>query len=423
MTDDKVQVTYLIETPHTLEHAATVIAGEQSSGTFISVPGETDELKGRFGAQVLQIKPLESVRAPSLPGLKPPGPAGAQPEFRRGEIIVSFPLHNFGPSLPNLLATVAGNLYELQELSGIRLLDLELPPAFAERYPGPGFGVDGTRKFVQVYGRPLIGTIVKPSIGLSTSNLQGVVRDLALAGLDFIKDDELHADPPYAPLTERVPAVMKEIERVADQTGKKTMYAFNISGDVDHMLRAHDLVIKHGGTCVMVSVNNVGIAALAHLRKHCTLPIHGHRNNFGAMSRHPLLGIGFTAYQKLFRLAGVDHLHVGGLDSKFYQTNEEVAQSITDCLTPLFGDYRVMPAISSAQWAGSAVKTYAATRTIDVIHLAGGGILAHPDGASAGVSSMRQGWEAALSGTPLAEYAATHPELRAAIGKFGARRS
>jgi ribulose-bisphosphate carboxylase large chain len=420
---DMVQATYLIETPHSLEHAAAVIAGEQSSGTFVSVPGETDELKARFGAQVLQIKPLESVRAPSLPGSKPLGPASAQPEFRRGEIVVSFPLHNFGPSLPNLLATVAGNLYELQELSGIRLLDLELPPAFAEHYPGPGFGIDGTRRLVQVHGRPLIGTIVKPSIGLSTTDLQGVVRDLARAGLDFIKDDELHADPPYAPLADRVPAVMAEIERVADQTGKKTMYAFNISGDVDHMLRAHDLVIKHGGACVMVSVNNVGIAALAHLRKHCALPIHGHRNNFGAMSRHPFLGIGFTAYQKLFRLAGVDHLHVGGLDSKFYQTDAEVAQSITDCLTPLFGDYRVMPAISSAQWAGSAVKTYAATRTIDVIHLAGGGILAHPDGASAGVSSMRQGWAAALSGTPLDEYAATHPELRAAIGKFGARRS
>ena len=420
---DKVQATYLIETPHSLEHAAMVIAGEQSSGTFVSVPGETDELKERFGAQVLQIKPLGSVRAPSLPGWKPPRPAGAESEFRRGEIVVSFPLHNFGTSLPNLLATVAGNLYELQELSGIRLIDLELPPAFAERYPGPGFGVDGTRKLVQIYERPLIGTIVKPSIGLSTSDLQSVVRDLAIAGLDFIKDDELHADPPYAPLAERVPAVMAEIERVADQTGKKTMYAFNISGDVDHMLRAHDLVIKHGGTCVMISVNNVGIAALAHLRKHCALPIHGHRNNFGAMSRHPFLGIGFTAYQKLFRLAGVDHLHVGGLDSKFYQTDEEVAQSITDCLTPLFGDYRAMPAISSAQWAGSAVKTYAETRTIDVIHLAGGGILGHPDGAAAGVSSMRQGWAAALAGTPLDEYAATHPELRAAIGKFGARRS
>ena len=180
----------------------------------------------------------------------------------------------------------------------MRLVDLELPQAFAERYPGPGFGIEGTRKLAQVYGRPLIGTIVKPSIGLSTQELCKLVRDLASAGLDFIKDDELNADPPYAPLAERVPAVMAEIQRVADQTGKKAMYAFNITGDVEHMLRGHDLVKKHGGTCVMVSVNNVGFAALAYLRRHCELPIHGHRANFGAMARHPLFGIGFTRLSK-----------------------------------------------------------------------------------------------------------------------------
>lgn len=420
-SQDRVLATYLIETPHSLEHAAAVIAGEQSSGTFVSVPGETNELKERFGAQVVRIDPLETVGAPSLPGSKAPRGAGGRVEYRRGLVEVSFPLHNFGPSLSTLHSTVAGNLYELQELSGIRLVDLSLPDAFAARYPGPGFGIEGTRKLAGVHGRPLIGTIIKPSIGLSVEAVAVLVRDLATAGLDFIKDDELQADPSHAPLSDRVTAVMAEIERVADATGRKAMYAFNITGDVDHMLRAHDLVKQRGGTCVMVNVNSVGLAAVAHLRRHCELPIHGHRANFGAMSRHPMLGIGFTAYQKLCRLAGVDHLHVGGFNSKFYETNEEVAQSINDCLSPMFGDYRVMPAISSAQWAGSALPIFAATRTIDVVHLAGGGIIAHPGGTAAGVLSMQQGWEAALLGATLDDYAATHPELQAAIEKFGGR--
>jgi 3-oxoisoapionate-4-phosphate transcarboxylase/hydrolase len=421
MNQDRVLATYLIETPHSLEHAAAVMAGEQSSGTFVSVPGETNELKERFGATVLRIEPLDTVPAPSLPGSKAPRSETGRSEYRRGRVVISFPLHNFGPSLPSLLATVAGNLYELQELSGIRLVDLELPDAFAERYPGPGFGIDGTRRLAQVQGRPLIGTIVKPSIGLSKEPLCKLVRDLASAGLDFIKDDELQADPPYLPLAERIVAVMDEIQRVADATGKKAMYAFNITGDVDHMLRAHDLVKKHGGTCVMININSVGFAALAHVRRHSELPIHGHRANFGAMARHPQLGIGFTAYQKVCRLAGVDHLHVGGFNSKFYETNEEVGRSISDCLTPLFGNYRVMPAISSAQWAGSALPIYAATKTIDVVHLAGGGIIAHPGGTAAGVLSMQQGWEAALAGITLESYARNHPELRAAIEKFGGR--
>jgi ribulose-bisphosphate carboxylase large chain len=401
MSQDRVLATYLIETPHSLEHAAAVIAGEQSSGTFVSVPGETSELKERFAAQVLRVEPLDMVREPSLPGSKPPRTAAGRVEYRRGRVVISFPLHNFGPSLPSLLATVAGNLYELQELSGVRLVDLQLPQAFAERYPGPGFGIDGTRKLAQVHGRPLIGTIVKPSIGLSTEALCKLVRDLASAELDFIKDDELHGDPPYAPLAERVAAVMPEIRRVAEATGKKAMYAFNITGDVEHMLRGHDLVKKHGGTCVMININSVGFAALAHVRRHCELPIHGHRANFGAMARHPLLGIGFTAYQKLCRLAGVDHLHVGGFNSKFYESNEEVGRSINDCLTPMFGDYRVMPAISSAQWAGSALPIYAATNTVDVIHLAGGGSSRASGRHRCGVLSMQQGWEAALAGATL----------------------
>jgi len=421
MSQDRVLATYLIETPHSLEHAAAVIAGEQSSGTFVSVPGETNELKERFGAQVVRIEALDSVPAPSLPGSKAPRSDSGTTTYRRGRVVVSFPLHNFGPSLPSLLATVAGNLYELQELSGVRLEDLELPRAFAEHYPGPAFGIEGTRKLAQVRGRPLIGTIVKPSIGLAKEALCKLVRDLATAGLDFIKDDELQADPPYLPLAQRIAAVMHEIQRVADATGRKAMYAFNITGDVEHMLRGHDLVKKHGGTCVMINVNSVGFAALAHVRRHCELPIHGHRANFGAMARHPLLGIGFTAYQKLCRLAGVDHLHVGGFNSKFYETNEEVGRSINDCLTPLFGDYRVMPAISSAQWAGSALPIYATTKTVDVVHLAGGGIIAHPGGTAAGVLSMQQGWEAALAGATLEDYARSHPELRTAIDKFGGR--
>jgi ribulose-bisphosphate carboxylase large chain len=117
VSEDRVLATYLIETPHSLEHAAAMIAGEQSSGTFVSVPGETNELKERFGAQVLSIEPLGTVDLPSLPGSKPPKSNAANPVYRRGRIVVSFPLHNFGPSLPVLLSTVAGNLYELQEVS------------------------------------------------------------------------------------------------------------------------------------------------------------------------------------------------------------------------------------------------------------------------------------------------------------------
>jgi ribulose-bisphosphate carboxylase large chain len=419
MDQERVIASYLIETPYDLEYAARVMAGEQSTGTFITVPGETEELKNQFAAKILSIEELDVVPTPSLPGSKAPKGNNKEPLYRRGKVVLSFPLHNFGPSIPNLLSTVAGNLYELREFSGLRLMDLDLPNVFMEKYQGPKFGIEGTRKLADVHNRPLIGTIVKPSIGLTPENLREVVRDLALAGIDFIKDDELNANPPYAPLKERVKTAMEEIERVADKTGKKVMYAFNITDDIDQLERNYETVVNAGGNCVMVSINSIGLTGVAHLRKYSDVPIHGHRNQWGAMTRCPQLGMEFTAYQKLCRLAGVDHLHCNAINNKFSESNDSVIKSVKECLTPMLGDDTVMPVLSSGQWAGTAQESYSLMETFDVMHLAGGGILGHPGGTDAGVKSMIQGWEAAISGISIHKYAETHIELRQAIEKFG----
>jgi ribulose-bisphosphate carboxylase large chain len=122
----------------------------------------------------------------------------------------------------------------------------------------------------------------------------------------------------------------------------------------------------------------------------------------------------------------VDHLHVNGLQNKFWEPDDSVVTSIHACLTPLFPDrdagYRAMPVVSSGQWAGQAPETYRRAGTVDLMYLAGGGIMAHPGGPGAGVASIRQAWEAAVAGIPLDTYAASHEELRAAQQKFGGMR-
>lgn len=416
MATERVIATYLIETPHPLAAAAEVLAGEQSSGTFVAVPGETDELRQRFRARVESVQELDSVAAPSLPGVKVP--AGVV-EYRRARIEVSFSLENMGVNLPTLVATVAGNLFELREFSGLKLLDLELPQDFATVYPGPQFGIAGTRELAGVKGRPLIGTIVKPSVGLSPAQTAELAGELAGAGIDFIKDDELMADPPHSPLQARVTAVMNVLNAHADKTGKQVMYAFNISDSLAAMYRHHDFVAAAGGTCVMVSLNSVGLVGVDALRRRARLPIHGHRNGWGMLNRHPALGIEFMAYQKLWRLAGVDHLHVNGLQNKFFEADESVVRSIKACLEPLLGGYHLLPVISSGQWGGQAPETYRQTQTVDLMYLAGGGIMAHPQGPAAGCTAIHQAWEAAVQGVELVDYAREHEELRLSIEKFG----
>lgn len=417
MDEQRIVARYLIETPFPVDEAAAAMAGEQSSGTFVAIPGETEALRARHAARVESIVELPTVGEPGLPCAWDVG--NGHSTYRRAEVELSFPYENVGPSLPNLMTTVAGNLYELRQFTGLRLLDVQVPEAFAEAYPGPQFGVEGTRRLSGVGDRPLIGTIIKPSVGLSPQDTAQLVRTLVEAGLDFIKDDELIADPPYSPLHERVAAVMQVINDHADRTGKKVMYAFNITGDVDEMRRRHDEVLAAGGTCIMVSINSVGLSGAIELRRHSQLPIHAHRNGWGALSRDPLLGFDYVAFQKFWRIAGVDHMHVNGLRNKFCESDASVIASARACLTPILGGYTVMPVFSSGQWAGQAPDTYEALQSVDLMYVAGGGIMAHPGGPARGVLSLKQAWEAAMKGVALDDYARDHEALRQAIAKFG----
>jgi ribulose-bisphosphate carboxylase large chain len=423
LSPERIWARYWIETAYPLEDALEALAGEQSCGTFVRVPGETDELRARAGARVEAIRELEIVTQPSLPGARVPKGV-SKPVWRRAEADISWPLSNLGPSLPNLLATVAGNLFELQQFSGLRLLDIALPEAFALRYGGPKFGVEGTRRLSGVYGRPLIGTIIKPSVGLSPQETAALVRQLVEAGLDFIKDDELQADGPHCPFRERVEAVMRVINDHADRTGKKVMYAFNLTGEMDEMLARHDHVLAHGGTCIMASLQSIGLPGLARLRAHSQLPIHAHRNGWGLFSRSPYIGISYVAWQKWWRLAGADHMHVNGLRNKFCEPDESVIASARECLRPMFAPpgpaCTVVPVFSSGQTVHQVPDTLAALQRTDLIFAAGGGLMAHPDGIAAGVRALRQAWEAAMAGQTLAAYAATHRELQRAMEAYAA---
>ena len=411
---ERITATYFIETPFAPEAASQVLAGEQSSGTFVAVPGETAELKERFGATVESVVLLETGTAPAIPGA-----TGKDGKYHRAIVKISWSIENFGYNLPVLISTLQGNLYEIKQFTGLKLMNIDLPASFAEHYKGPAFGIEGCRKLTGVNGRPLIGTIIKPSIGLSVHQTADIVKTLAEAGIDFVKDDELLSSSANSNFNDRVDAVMKIINTHADKTGKKVMFAFNISGEMDEMLQRYEKIADSGGTCAMISINSVGLAATKKICDKQQLAIHGHRNGWGMLTRHPLLGIDFKAYQKLWRLAGVDQLHVNGIQNKFWESDDSVVNSIEACLTAMHHHKTVLPVVSSGQWGGQAFETYRRTKTVDLLYMAGGGIMAHPLGAAAGVTALQQAWKAAVDGLSLEEAADQYPEFKKSVEKFG----
>lgn len=406
---------YWVETSMDLEKALQTMAGEQSTGTFVKIPGESTELMAKYAARIEYISDISEVSSPSLPFAK----KGHGP-IQQAKVRVSWPVENMGPNLPNVLATVSGNLFELAPFSGLKLLDVSFPDSFSGHFKGPKFGIAGTYEKLGFEGRPVIGTIIKPSVGLDATQTAAQVKTLIEAGLDFIKDDELMGDPSYNRFKERVDACMDVINTFAEKTGKRPMYAFNISGTIDEMRQRHDYVLQRGGTCIMINLLWVGVSSIQYMSQHSQLPIHGHRNGWGIFSRHPMLGMEYPALSKIWRLAGVDHLHTNGIRNKFCEPDESVLASIKDCLTPIWKDSDcAMPVLSSGQWAGQAFDTYKAIQSTNLMYLCGGGIMGHPSGVAAGVDSIRNAWQAALDGMDATQAREKFPSVEQAFNFFG----
>jgi ribulose-bisphosphate carboxylase large chain len=406
---------YWVETSMGMEKSLLTMAGEQSTGTFVKIPGESSELMEKYAARIDDISEITEVSSPTLPHAR----QGTGP-IQQAKVRISWPEENIGPNLTAVLSTVAGNLYELAPFSGLKLLDVSFPDSFATQYAGPKFGIKGTYAKLGFADRPVIGTIIKPSVGLDAIQTAAQVKTLIEAGLDFIKDDELNVSPSYNRFEERVDACMKVINDFADKIGRKPMYAFNISGTIDEMRHRHDYVVKRGGTCIMINLLWVGISGIEYMSQHTDVPIHGHRNGWGIYSRHPLLGMEYPAMSKIWRLAGVDHLHTNGIRNKFCEPDESVLASIGACLSPIWGEADcAMPVLSSGQWAGQAFDTYKAIQRTTLMYLCGGGIMGHPSGIAVGVDSIREAWQAALEGMDATQARKKYPSVDQAFDFFG----
>jgi 3-oxoisoapionate-4-phosphate decarboxylase len=409
-----IRITYRIETSGSIEKLADKIASDQSTGTFVDLPGETEELKNRVAARVEAIRNLPDIATSSFP-------TDERGPFHRADVDIAFPLSAVGTDLSALMTIAIGGVYSIKGMSGIRIVDMQLPDAFKGVYPGPQFGVKGSRKLTGVYDRPIIGTIIKPALGLRPHESAVLVREVVKAGADFIKDDEKLMSPDYSSLEDRVKAIMPIILDHEQTTGRKCMYAWGISAtDPDVMMRNHDLVLKAGGNCAVININSIGMGAMLFLRKRSSLVLHAHRNGWDILTRHPGLGMDFKVYQQFWRMLGVDQFQINGIGVKYWEPDDSFIESFKAISKPLFSnDDCPLPVAGSGQWGGQAPETYKRTgRTVDLMYLCGGGIVSHPGGAAAGVKAVKQAWEAAVEGVPLYIYAKDHPELAQSIAKF-----
>jgi ribulose-bisphosphate carboxylase large chain len=329
---------------------------------------------------------------------------------------IAYPIELFEPgNMPNILSSIAGNVFGLRALRNLRLNDLQLPNELLESFKGPKYGIEGIRRLLKVYDRPLVGTIIKPKLGLKTVDHARVAYEAWVGGCDIVKDDENLSSQRFNRFEERLTNTLESRDKAEQETGEKKVYMVNITAETREMLKRAESVKEHGGEYVMVDILTCGFAALQTLRdQDLNLVVHAHRAGHAAFTKNPKHGISMQVIAKVARTIGVDQLHVGTVVGKMFETREEVTENCRALKEPM-GDLKPVLPVASGGLHPGMVPTLIGFFGRDFVIQAGGGIHGHRDGTMAGAKAMRESVDASLSGISLGEYAETHKELESAL--------
>ena len=304
-----------------LKEAAGGVAAESSVGTWTQLTTEKPYVK-KLAAHVFSIE---------------------------GSVIkIAYPIELFEQgNMPNILSSVAGNVFGLKALKNLRLLDIEFPEALLSGFKGPQYGIGGIRKLLKVPKRPLVGTIIKPKLGLNTKDHAQVAYDAWLGGCDVVKDDENLSSQKFNPFDERLIQTLEARDKAQDETGERKVYMINITAETNLMIERADMVVAQGGEYVMVDILTCGWSALQTLREqNFKVVVHAHRAGHAAFTKNQLHGIAMKPIASVARIIGVDQLHVGTVVGKMAETKPEVLENIAACKGELGDLAPVMPVAS-----------------------------------------------------------------------------
>lgn len=387
---------------------SAAIAIEQSTGTWTAVPEETHAVKEQSIARVIGVHEI-----PDYEDRVPP-----EVTTRKFLIQIAYPTINIGGQIPELLTTLFGNI---SMIGRFKLIDVLFPKSFVENFPGPRFGIEGVRRCLSVFDRPLLVGMYKPCVGASPKTLGKMFFEMALGGIDAVKDDELLADPKFCTVEARLDESLKAKERAKKETGREVLYTVNITDSPNKMYKKALKVIKMGGNGLMVNTFTVGYAALGDLASDpaITVPILTHPAFAGSYYEAPLNGVASNVILgKLPRLAGSDMIIYPSPYGKVPLVRERAVRVAHGLTSPFYHLKRTFPGPAAGMHPG-LVPQMMEDYGVDVMFGAGGGIHGHPQGTIAGCKAFHQAFEATLAGIPLREAAKKHKELKAALDRWG----
>lgn len=397
--------------------ALGAVASESSVGTWAAVKAVHYKHVQKVAAKVCEAKKI----AP-----------------RNYWVKIAYPEEHFEPgNMSQILASIAGNVFGMKSVDSLRLQDIQWTKKLVKSFPGPQFGINGVRKIFKEKKRPLMLSVPKPKVGMTTAEHKNIGWQIWTGGLDLLKDDENLTNQWFNPFYKRVAETLAVRDKAEKVTGDVKSYLINVTAPtVQEMEKRAKFVAKQGGEYVMIDICTGGWMAVSSLREICQdlgLAIHAHRAFHGSFTRIPSHGFSMLNLAKTVRLLGVDNLHIGtaGVGKLVGGVGEvkNIQQQITAETAKAnssehsleqnwYGTKPVFPC-SSGGLHPVIVEDVLDRMGTNIMLQIGGGIHGHPKGSHAGAKAMREAVEAYMDGVHVDDAAKSSKELREALEYWG----
>ncbi|MEA3329908.1 MAG: type III ribulose-bisphosphate carboxylase [Nanoarchaeota archaeon] len=389
------------------KEVASMVAGESSVGTWTDVKTMKPRIAKKLSPKVFYL------------------------DLRNKRIRIAYPIALFElGNLPEILSSIGGNIFGMKSVKELFWEDVNIPKKILKSFKGPRYGIKGIRKILKVKKRPLVGTIVKPKVGLNEIEHAKVAYEAWRGGCDIVKDDENLTSQNFNKFKSRFLKTIKLMRKAEKETGERKVYLINCTAETKEMLKRIKFVEDNGGNYIMLDILTLGWASVQTARNATKLPIHAHRAGHAMLDRNAKFGMSMEVIAQLARMIGVDTLHIGTAYGKMSGAKDEVLhieQEIESKFTKetkeylaqkWFGIKPVFAVASGGVYPGIVDKIIKFMGN-EVVLQAGGGVHGHPDGTRAGAIAMRQAVDATIKRKSLKEYAKTHEELKMALKLWG----
>ncbi len=388
--EDSIELIYYVKTDGDLVAVTQKIAEEETTGAWIGIGKPTPTFLAAR-AEPVRIE----LYSPS-----------------DGVITVRSPLGNVDmeadPFYQLQMLSVGGPILEFVYYSSVAYLDFNLPKKFQTLFPGPRFGIQGSRDFIGLGKEdPLIGTIIKPCCGLLPEEVAEKAEKAALGGAVLMKDDEKMMNPPYCPLETKVRAVAAGLRRAQDATGKRVIYAPHLPIRSDKLRETAMRVMEWGATGIMFNTilsNNLGALQILASDPDINVPLYAHCGGLAALTTGPRR-IDAKVIAKLARFCGADYFQIGVMGQRDCHVNSldpSLLYMLADTFhAPMDGIRDTVPVAAgglSIKNLGLNLEAFYDKRLgYAVALLAGSNLLKHPQGPTAGAIAVRAAAEAYMS--------------------------